>query len=246
MPSRPAVTPLVLALLAITALAGAKPAPAPPPATERYALALLWRGPQWTPERTPRTDSIQAGHMANIRAMWNEGSLVAAGPCGGDPALRGIFVWKVDSLADLGPMLANDPAVASGRLRPEVRRWFADPGVGADYRARIEANPAARDSMVSFTMVLLERGPAYTSNWTPRVKKVLEGHAKHVAKLRRDGALVLAGSFEGLGDPRGLLFFAGDSARTAAWLADDPAIRAGRFTTRSWRWWTAYGNVPGH
>lgn len=245
MPIRPSLARLALALLAVTALAGARPAP-PPPATESYALALLWRGAAWTPERTPRTDSIQAGHMANIRAMFEAGPLVAAGPCGGDPALRGLFVWKVDSLADLGPMLAADPAVASGRLRPEVHRWFADAGIGAGYRARITADPNARDSMVWFTVVLLERGPSYTSNWTPKVKKVLEGHAEHVARLRRDGALVLAGSFAGLGDPRGLLFFAADSARTATLLAADPAIRSGRFTAKYWRWWTAYGNVPGH
>jgi uncharacterized protein len=242
-----ALTLALLALLASQPVAvRAGKAPAPAPATERYALGLLYRGAAWTPERTPRTDSIQAGHMANIRAMWEAGKLVAAGPCAGDPELRGIFVWKVDSLAELPELLQGDPAIRSGRLRAEVHNWYAEPGVGEDYRARKQADPAARDSMVSFSLVLLQRGPAYTSNWTNQVKRVLNDHAKHAEQLRRDGLLVLGGSIEGLGDPRGLLVFAADTARTRQLLAADPAVKSGRFVPRIWQWWTALGNVPGH
>ena len=50
------------------------------PASVRYRLGLLVRGPGWTPGRTARTDSIQAGHMANIGRMWRHGALLAAGP----------------------------------------------------------------------------------------------------------------------------------------------------------------------
>ncbi len=238
---------LAVPLLALPA-AAAPPAAAgdPDPATERYALGLLWRGPAWTPERTPRTDSLQAGHMANIRAMWEAGRLVAAGPCGGDPVLRGIFVWRVDSLADVPALLEGDPAVRAGRLRCETRRWIADAGIGDDYRARKAADPQGRDSMVTFSLVLLQRGPAYTSNWNAKVKRVLEGHVKHTGKLRREGRLVLGGSIEGLGETRGLLVFAADTAATRKLLADDPAVKSGRFVPRVWQWWTAYGSVPGH
>lgn len=233
------------------ALAASCLAPSPaaaagaPPATERYALGLLWRGPAWTPERTPRTDSLQAGHMANIRAMWQAGRLVAAGPCGGDPVLRGIFVWRVDSLADVPPMLEGDPAVRAGRLRCETHRWIADAGVGDDYKARKSANPQGRDSMVTFSLVLLQRGPAYTSNWNAKVKRVLAGHVKHTDRLRREGRLVLGGAVEGIGETRGLLVFAADTAATRKLLAADPAVKSGRFVPRIWQWWTAYGNVPG-
>lgn len=234
----------LLLLLPVASRAGRKPAPAP--ATERYALGLLYRGATWTPERTPRTDSIQAGHMANIRAMWESGRLLAAGPCSGDPSLRGIFVWQVDTLADVPEMLKGDPAITSGRLRADVRTWYADSGVGAGYRARKQADPAGGDSMVTFSLVLLQRGPAYTSNWTPKVQRVLRDHAKNAEKLRADGLLVLGGSIEGLGDPRGLLVFAADTARTRALLAADPAVKSGRFVPQIWQWWTALGNVPGH
>jgi len=241
---------LALALLALSAGApvvarAAKP-PEPAPATERYALGFLYKGSKWTAERTPHTDSIQAGHMANIRTMWEAGKLVAAGPCGGDPLLRGIFVWKVDSLSEIPPLLQGDPALQSGRLRAEVHNWYAEPGIGAEYRARKQADPAGRDSMVTFSLVLLQRGPAYTSNWTKQVQHVLRDHAKHADKLRAEGLLVLGGSIEGLGDPRGMLVFAADTARTRTLLAADPAVKSGRFVPFIWQWWTALGNVPGH
>jgi uncharacterized protein YciI len=244
--------PVALALASLSLLAlhpgvvRAGKTTTPAPATERYALGLLYRGSQWTPERTPRTDSIQAGHMANIRAMWSAGKLVAAGPCAGDPQLRGIFVWKVDSLAELPELLQGDPAIQSGRLRAELHHWYAEPGIGAEYRARKQADPAARDSMVTFSLVLLQRGPAYTSNWTKQVQRVLRDHAKHAEKLRAEGLLVLGGSIEGLGDPRGMLVFAADTARTRELLAADPAVKSGRFVPFIWQWWTALGNVPGH
>src|SRR5262245_47477257 len=71
------------------------------PAGASYQFGLLRKGPSWTAKRTPATDSIQAGHLANIGRMADEGLLVAAGPLldGGD--LRGVFVFRDDSLARL-------------------------------------------------------------------------------------------------------------------------------------------------
>lgn len=237
---------VLAASLLAQALAGAAAAAETGAAPERYALGLIWKGPAWTPGRTAHGDSVQAEHLRNNQRMFEAGRLLAAGPCGGNPELRGIWVWRVDSLAEIPALLAGDPAIQEGRLRCEVHRWYADPGIGADYRAAKQRNPAKRDSMVTFSLVLLRRGPSYTSNFTPKVKKVLAGHGRHTAKLRREGRLVLGGSIEGLGDTRGLLVFKADSARTAKLLAADPAIKAGRFVPEIWRWWTAHGVVPGH
>ena len=43
-------------------------------------LALLTRGEKWTPEKTPATEEIQKGHMANINRLAEMKKLVAAGP----------------------------------------------------------------------------------------------------------------------------------------------------------------------
>lgn len=232
-----------LTLALVASVAGAHAAPAPTPAAP-YALGLLFRGPEWTPARTPATDSIQAGHMANIGVMWAARRLVAAGPCSGDPSLRGIFVWRVDSLAEIPALLAGDPAIRSGRLRADVHRWNAEPGIGDEYRAAHEHG--ARDSMVSFSLVLLRRGPAYTSNGTPEEKRALSDHEKHAAKLRSDGLLVLGGTTEGAGDVAGVLVFAADTAQARRLVDADPAVKGGRYVAQVWKWWTALGTVPGH
>lgn len=242
----PAPALALAAVLLAPAVPGAASATDPSPPPERYALGLIWKGPAWTPGRTAHGDSVQAAHLRNNQRMFEAGRLLAAGPCGGNPELRGIWVWRVDSLAEIPELLAGDPAIQERRLRVDVHRWYADPGIGDDYRAAKARDAGARDSMVSFSLVLLRRGPAYTSNWTPKVKKVLESHGRNAARLRREGALVLAGSIEGLGDERGVLVFAADSARTAKLLAADPAVKAGRFVPEIWRWWTARGVVPGH
>lgn len=234
------------AALAAPAAARAAAPPAPVSAPEAYTLGLIWKGPTWSPGRNAHSDSVQAEHLRNNERMFEAGRLLAAGPCRGNPDLRGIWVWRVDSLAEIPALLASDPAIQERRLRVDVHRWYADPGLGAAYRAAREQGEAAGDSMVSFSLVLLRRGPAYASNLTPKVRKMLDGHAKHSAKLRREGALVMGGSVAGLGDLRGLLLFAADSARTARWLAADPSVKGRRFVPEIWTWWTARGIVPGH
>jgi uncharacterized protein YciI len=76
--------------------------------------------------------------------------------------------------------------------------------------------------------------------------QLLQKHAAYTEELRQDGRLVFSGAVEGTGDFRGVLIMKGDSAEVARAVADDPAVRAGRFTPRILRWWTAWGNVPGH
>ena len=241
---------LPLALVVATSLAtGASADSNAPAAAVRYQLGLLSRGPAWTPERTPRTDSIQAGHMANIGRMASLGALVAAGPFlnGGD--LRGLFVFAPDA-DSLAGMLAGDPAIASGRLECRLSTWVAPPGLGAEYRQRQAAHGRERegmpDSMVSFGWVMLHRGPKYDSRPTPAVEKLVKQHFEYTEQLRTSGQLVYAGAIEGTGELRGVLVMQGDSAAVARAVKADPAVKAGRFTPSILRWWTAWGTIPGH
>jgi uncharacterized protein YciI len=214
-----------------------------PPATVRYQLGLLTRGPAWTPEKNAHTDSIQAGHMANILRMAQAGALVAAGPFENGGDLRGVFVWTPEATA-LDSMLAGDPAIVSGRLECRLSIWVAPPGIGDDYRRR--AAQGLRDSMVTFGWVMLRRGPKYDSRPTPAVEQLIRKHFEYTEKLRASGQLVYAGAIEGTGELRGVLLMQGDSTATARAMKDDPAVKAGRFTPQVLRWWTALGNVPGY
>ena len=92
-------------------------------------FAFLTRGDKWTPERTPATEEIQKGHMANINRLAEMKKLVAAGPFGDNGRLRGIFVFRVGSLEEAKALTATDPAVQAGRLAMDIYQWMVPDGV---------------------------------------------------------------------------------------------------------------------
>ena len=62
-------TTLLLALILFGRATVSWSAPETPPKMKPYFLALLYKGPAWTPEVTPESTRIQEGHMANIRRL---------------------------------------------------------------------------------------------------------------------------------------------------------------------------------
>ena len=92
-------------------------------------LAFLVRGDKWTPEKTPATEEIQKGHMANIQRLAEMKKLVVAGPFGDNGKLRGIFVFKVASIEEARGLAASDPAVQAGRLALQIHPWVVPEGI---------------------------------------------------------------------------------------------------------------------
>jgi uncharacterized protein YciI len=103
--------------------------PAKPFKLTQTFLAFLTRGEKWTPEKTPVTEEIQKGHMANINKLAEMKKLVAAGPFGDNGHLRGIFVFRVGSLEEAKALTATDPAVQAGRLAMDIHPWMVPEGV---------------------------------------------------------------------------------------------------------------------
>ncbi len=104
-------------------------APETPMSTARYVFGLLVRGPKWTPEKTPETNNIQEGHMANINRLAQLGKLVLAGPFYDEGERRGVFIFKVDSLDEAQTLTDTDPAVMAGRLRIDLYYWTVSKGI---------------------------------------------------------------------------------------------------------------------
>jgi uncharacterized protein YciI len=92
-------------------------------------LAFLTRGDKWTPEKTPATEAIQKAHLENINKLAEMKKLVVAGPFGDNGRLRGIFVFKVDSIDEARSLAATDPAVQAGRLALQVHPWLVPEGI---------------------------------------------------------------------------------------------------------------------
>jgi uncharacterized protein YciI len=113
-----------------TATAPQAAAPGPADATPKmttYYVALLRRGPGWTPNRTPEVGKVLDGHMANIRRLAAEGKLLLAGPFleqSGPGALAGLFVLQAGSIAEAQQLVATDPAVQAGRFVAEILPWL--------------------------------------------------------------------------------------------------------------------------
>ena len=105
-----------------------KKASVPMKLTTAY-IGFLSRGPKWTPEKTPATAALQEAHMANINRLAETKKLVMAGPFGDNGILRGIFVFKVASLAEAKELAETDPAVKAGRLAIDVRPWHVPEGI---------------------------------------------------------------------------------------------------------------------
>src|SRR5262249_28974521 len=94
-----------------------------------YYMALLYRGPKWTPEQTAETKAIQQGHMENIQRMAQSGKLILAGPFTDDGDLRGVFVFQNVLRDEADRLCADDPAVKAGRLRVDLHPWFSAKGI---------------------------------------------------------------------------------------------------------------------
>ncbi len=92
-------------------------------------LAFLVRGAKWTPEKTPQTEELQKAHLANINRLAEMKKLVVAGPFGDNGELRGIFVFKVNSLDEAKSLAETDPMVQAGRLAIIMHTWSVPEGV---------------------------------------------------------------------------------------------------------------------
>ena len=73
--------------------------------------------------------------MANIQKLAGERKLLLAGlfTDGGD--LRGIFVFRVGSMAEAQALAETDPAVKAGRLRLAFHPWYAAKNITVTARA---------------------------------------------------------------------------------------------------------------
>jgi len=119
----------VLAFSAALGLAAAAGALSPPEAGDyemtTYQVAFLRKGPAWTPASTPELQKLQAAHLAHIGKMAETGKLIIAGPFSDGGDLRGMFIFRVDTVEEAKTLAEQDPAVKAGRLVLEWHPWFA-------------------------------------------------------------------------------------------------------------------------
>lgn len=93
-----------------------------------YVMAFLKSGPNRPTDQQEATD-LQAGHMANIKRMAAEGSLVIAGPFLDDGEIRGIYIFNVTTIEEAKALTETDPAIQAGSLIMELHPWYGSAGL---------------------------------------------------------------------------------------------------------------------
>jgi len=88
-----------------------------------YVMAFLKAGPNRSQDSTEAA-RLQRAHLDNIQRMAREGSLVLAGPFLDEGAVRGIYIFNVESVEAARRLTATDPAVQAGRLEMELHPWY--------------------------------------------------------------------------------------------------------------------------
>jgi uncharacterized protein YciI len=102
----------------------------PPIEFDSFILVLLVRPPNAPEKSKAELEQLQAGHMANMRRLADEGKLFKAGPTEDFSGrnVRGIFIFKTDSVDQAREWVATDPTVKAGRLAPEFMKWSVQKG----------------------------------------------------------------------------------------------------------------------
>lgn len=89
-----------------------------------YVMVFLKTGSNKITDKN-KLDSLFAGHMANIKKLGEEGSLVVAGPFGkNEEGYRGLFIFNVTSIEKAKELVETDPTVASKIFDAEYFLWY--------------------------------------------------------------------------------------------------------------------------
>jgi YCII-related domain. len=202
-----------------------------------YVMGFLVKGPAWTQDKTPELVKLQQKHIAHIFSLIDSNKAAIAGPFLDNKEIRGIIVFKTDSIELARIWESDDPAVQAGRLSMQFTKWFAGKG--------IMKHPDTPVVFTKYCFGLLKKGPQWTPAETDEVKKIQEGQAANINAMAKTGKLVLVGQFIDGGDNRGVFIFKTESLDEAQALSNhDPAMQAGRLIVELHPWMVAKGSLP--
>ena len=231
-----ALTSVAALLTAVAAQGPTASAPAPSDHYFFYQLVLLRRPPDAPQLDSDALQKLQDAHMANIRKLYGEGKLLLAGPFMDETPLRGIFVFKTESLKEAQLWTGSDPAVKANRLAPEIHTWIQPEST---FGRPPESNP-----MESYTLVLYHPGdkPLPDHGADPLLQK----HTEFLRSQREAGKLAAGAPFRdgGWAGSTELLIFAAAPEETEQLVARDPLVQAGAVKPEFHPWITQKGVLP--
>ncbi|MCB0396296.1 MAG: hypothetical protein KDD36_06570 [Flavobacteriales bacterium] len=96
---------------------------------KKYYMVFLMRGDKAFELDSLQLEKIQAGHMAHLDSLAKAGKICMAGPFDEDTEYRGIAIYtNVKDKEEARALAEADPAVKAGRIKIDVRPWWAAKG----------------------------------------------------------------------------------------------------------------------
>ncbi len=86
----------------------------------QYFAVHFTAGPNWLPDKTIFPPPID-GHVAYIKALYDMGKVVMAGPFADGQG--GMTILQVEDDEEARAIVSADPDVRAGLLHPEIRRY---------------------------------------------------------------------------------------------------------------------------
>jgi len=208
--------------------------PAPEFKLVEFQMALLKRGPKWSPTGMPK--EVQSAHLANVMSLLESGKATVAGPLGDEGDILGIYIFRAKSADEAKTWAESDPAVKAEFLVAEMHPWWSED---------ITKKAATPLKLTTVYLGLLTRGEKWTPEKTPATEELQKAHLENIKRLADTKKLVLAGPFGDDGQLRGIFIFRVGSLEEAKELAaTDPAIKAGRLAIEIHPWMVPEGTLP--
>ena len=203
-----------------------------------FQMALMKRGPQWSPDPSRKRAEMRRRHIAHMRSMLEANKLMIAGAITGDNELVEVHIFRTKSADEAKTWLNEDPAVAAGYLVPELHPWWSEDVM------KKPGTPLPNQLTTAY-LAFLTRGEKWTPEKTPATEELQKAHLANIQKLADMKKLVVAGPFGDNGRLRGIFVFKVNSIDEARSLAaSDPSVQAGRLAIQIHPWTVPEGILP--
>ena len=199
-------------------------------------MALMKRGPKWSPDASRERAEMRRRHVGHLRSMLEANKLMIAGAVAGDNELIEVHIFRTKSATEARNWVMADPAVAAEHFAIGMHPWGAEEGM---------KKTATPEKMMTAYIAFLVRGEKWTPEKTPQTEAIQKAHLANINKLAEMKKLVVAGPFGDNGTLRGIFVFRVNSIEEARELAaTDPAVQAGRLALQIHPWVVPEGILP--
>ncbi|MDX1389105.1 MAG: YciI family protein, partial [Acidobacteriota bacterium] len=201
-----------------------------------YQFVLLWRA-DLRPMSEREIQKVQELRLAYLEGLFAEGKAIIGGSIdrGGD--LQSVLVLDTGSIEAAEAVMEKDPAVATGRFKPEIHAFWA--------AKNIIGKPESLTRQTRCYLGLIKRPGVVPDYSDEELEEIQAGHMANIQKMADSGDLVWAGPMADDGDLRGIFVFRTlDPDRLKELVARDPGVKAGRFGVELYPWHVPEGSIP--